>query len=118
MGEQVAEIIKTRHLELVDAQGNTRAALGFRDGSPRLVLLDESNRTRAMLALRPNGNPMVELHDEQEVVLIQAGLGDTGIPLVTVTDQDRGNRVVLGIGDDGRAGLALTRDGAVVVKLP
>jgi len=118
MSEQVAEVTKTRRLELVDAQGNTRAMLGFRDGCPRLVLFDESDIARAMLTLRRDGNPVMELHDRHEVVRVQAGLDDSGNPLVTVADGDRKNVAVLGIGKDGGAGLVLTRDGEVVVKLP
>jgi hypothetical protein len=58
----VAEVVKARRLEMVDAAGNRRAVLSvLPDGNMALLLSDAAGNLRATLNLAPDGSPGLAL---------------------------------------------------------
>jgi len=58
-------IVRAEKFELVDSQGNVRAALAVTDSGPTLEFYDENGKTRAALNVFDSG-PMLRLYDESE----------------------------------------------------
>ena len=76
---QVAEVIKAKRFEVVDLDGNTRAALSVLDGEPRLWLKDKNGKTSVMLSLNKDEEPSLWFADKSGQR--RAGLGlDNGEP--------------------------------------
>ena len=58
MSEPVAEVMRARRFELVDAEGRVRGALDLDDGgNPRVCLCDKEGNVRAGLRLDSDGMP-------------------------------------------------------------
>lgn len=58
MSEPVAEVMRARRIELVDAEGNVRGALDLDEsGNPRVCLCDKEGHVRAGLRLDSDGMP-------------------------------------------------------------
>ena len=68
---QVAEVIRARSFELVDEDGELRAALTLVNGEPFLGLKDKNDKLRAALTL-VNGEPFLGLRDKDEKVIWSA----------------------------------------------
>ena len=93
MAEAIADVIRARRIELVDAQGIVRAALAVHaDGTAGVDLSDAEGRVHASLTLDAGGVPRLNL------------LGKTGEV-----------RAALGFGPDWRTQLVLSDSNAQVI---
>jgi hypothetical protein len=93
MAEAIADVIRAKRFELVDAEGIVRAALVIHeDGTAGVDLSDASGQVRASLTLAADGVPRLNL------------LGRTG-----------GVRAALGFGTDWRTQLVLSDKNAQVI---
>ena len=62
MSESVADVVRTKQVELVDSEGKVRARLALdEEGVPGLSLCDEQGNTRATLLLDRRGMPRLTL---------------------------------------------------------
>lgn len=87
MGEQASDIIRTRRLELVDAEGHVRAELTVgEDGRPGLGLLDKEGQVRARLVLGGDGVPMLTLWGKTGTLRGGVSFGNEWKMGLTMTD--------------------------------
>jgi len=62
MSESVADVVRTKQVELVNSEGKVRARLALdEEGVPGLSLCDEQGNTRATLLLDRRGMPRLTL---------------------------------------------------------
>lgn len=108
--------IQAEGFELVDAEGNTRAELGFGPRStPNFVLLDRDYRVRAKIALAEDGTPCMDLRDAARRCRAKIMLGVDGNPAVVVEDENCTPRAGLGFFRPGEADLQVRdRNGKLV----
>lgn len=68
------DVVTTRALEIVDAQGVPRIIMStFSTGSPTLVFLDENGDQRAWIFLADDGSPNLIMSDEPKIALEDGG---------------------------------------------
>ncbi len=98
--------VQAEGFELVDAEGNTRAELGFgARGTPNLLLLDRDYRVRAKIALAEDGTPCMDLRDTERRCRAKFMLGADGSPAILVEDENCTPRAGLGFFRPGEADL-------------
>ncbi len=98
--------IQAEGFELVDAEGNTRAELGFGPrGTPNLLLIDKEYRIRARIALAEDGTPCMDLRDTDRRCRAKFMLGTDGSPAIVVEDENCTPRAGLGFFRPGEADL-------------
>jgi len=89
----VAEVVRARRFELVDADGKERAVLRIAaEGTPMLVLWDNNGKVSAGLGLGPDGSPnlaLVDANGKGSVLLSSSSL--------VLFDGNRRYRVTLGL---------------------
>ncbi len=68
----VAEVVKARSFEMVDAARKPRVVLAVPDGSPGLGLYDAAGKRRAHLSMLPDGRSGLTLHDAAGKVIWKA----------------------------------------------
>ncbi len=62
-GPKIHDLIQTRHLEIVDANGNTRIHLGATEEGEGMVVVDAESRNLAAVVVDRNGTGKVVLRD-------------------------------------------------------
>ena len=76
MVEAAAEVVRASRFELVDSDGNVRAALTLdAEGNSGLSLSDEEGNVRASLVLGPEGIPRLNLMGKTGAVRASLGFG-------------------------------------------
>ncbi len=112
----VAEVVKARRFEVVDAAGKVRAALGLLPlGEAALVLYEGSTRPsedaagkvgtmRAILHLDPDGRPFLRLLDAPPgKAAVNLGVRRDGMPDLVLWDPAGNQRVSLSVTRHGPA---------------
>jgi hypothetical protein len=84
-------VVRAQQFQLVDAQGRTRARLGFSaDGQPYLQLTDENDTRGVWIGVaRETG---MAVRDEDGRTLLVLSVDDRGNPSLIVSDRDRNTR--------------------------
>jgi len=87
MAEAVAEAIRAKRFEVVDAAGAVRAALTVdEEGMPGLTLSDEDGNARAALILGKEGIPRLNLLSKTGMVRASLGFGSDWKVQLVLTD--------------------------------
>ena len=73
--EQVADEIRVKRLLIVDDSGRSRAVLGTEGNAPALRLYDARGTNRAEILLRADGVPFVALRDDEAKTTAQLDVG-------------------------------------------
>lgn len=85
--DQVARKLEAQNFVLRDANGRTRASLGFRsDGTPGLALLDEASRVRLALDICGDGAPAVNLYSAEGKLVGALAVRPDGSPALGMFD--------------------------------
>ena len=133
--ETGSDLISTRALEIVDAQGVPRIIMStFSNGSPTLVFLDEDGDQRAWIFLADDGSPNLILSDKPKIAL-EDGAGNVlsilsvdqfgrasillrGNPVLAFQDRASQVRLTARLGGDGVPSIeAFDPAGELVVDL-
>jgi len=85
--------IRARNFILVDANGESRAALSVSKYGPRLCLRDNKNKDRVIIGVIKDG-PWLSLHDENGEDRAALSVHNQG-PVLCLSDEDGGARAVL-----------------------
>jgi hypothetical protein len=94
----VADVVRARRLEVVDAAGKTRAGLSLGpDGGPRLLLFDASEKPRATLSVDSKGSPRLLLSGEAGKTRASLSVGPDGSPRLFLFDASEKLRASLGV---------------------
>jgi hypothetical protein len=91
IAQQSDEIVRAQQFQLIDAQGRTRARLGFSaDAQPYLQLSDENETRGVWIGIaRETG---VSVRDADGRTLLVLSVDDRGNPSLIVSDRDRNTR--------------------------
>lgn len=112
--EKLPEEFRVKKLLLVNAQGETRAALGLlQDGAPRLDLFDENAKVRLSVGLAKGGTPELDLNDEKSENRAVLGLLRDGSPTLEFHDERKKLRSALSLSSDGSPALILSDEKGV-----
>ena len=79
-----------------DAAGNCRASLEAEADTGAMVLRDSAGKSRAALAVVPDGGVGLNLRDTSEKLRAHVSVGKDGKPRLLLLDADEKERVVLG----------------------
>jgi len=111
--------LKVRELVLTDDNNRTRAVLALaKDSEPYFSLHDKNGKGRVVLALTADGEPAFTLHDSNEVVRTAILLASEN-PLISFSDENGKLRAALGHKPNGKATLEFKNsDGALLWKAP
>ena len=84
-------VVRAQQFQLIDAQGRTRARLGFSfDAQPYLQLTDENDNRGVWIGVaRETG---LAVRDADGRTLLVLSVDDTGNPSLVVSDRDRNMR--------------------------
>lgn len=104
----VAEVVKARRFEVVDAAGKVRARLSVGPTGPSLDLYDGSGNERASLFAVPDGSPGLDLHDAAGKARAGLAVFSDGRPFLGLSDAAGKQRAVLSVSPDGGADLELS----------
>ena len=104
----IDKVVEATSFVLKDAQGNVRAELSLRSGSPGLVLYGEDKKRRAELSLDAHGMGLL-FFDESGHCRLQACLErdrpGIGTPTISMGGQKGEGGVVLYVGPDALTGI-------------
>ena len=118
----VAKVVRAAQFQVVDSQGEVRAALGLLpDGTPSLALREKDGTLRAALVLpgRLDGAPGLVLFDKEGKTRAGVMVLKDGSPGLFLDDKDEKVRAALGVFPDGSPGLDLRdKDGKVLWSAP
>ena len=91
IAQQSDEIVRAQQFQLIDAQGRTRARLGFSaDAQPYLQLSDENDTRGVWIGIaRETG---VSVRDADGRTLLVLSVDDRGNPSLVISDRDRNTR--------------------------
>jgi len=91
IAQQSDEVIRAQQFQLIDAQGRTRASLGFSaDAQPYLQLSDENDTRGVWIGIaRETG---VSVRDADGRTLLILSVDERGNPSLVVSDRDRNTR--------------------------
>jgi hypothetical protein len=87
MSKKADEVIETRELRLVDAEGKVRCKLFIDEGEPKLVMVDRRGVKRLGVGLLPTGEVGISLYDDRERVHVALIVTGAGTPDVSVIDR-------------------------------
>ena len=91
----VAEVVRANRFELVDAEGNVRAELGFTSiGVARLMLFDETSPRVLIFGGSEDGGPSIILAD-QKAPRLTLELEDNDSPVIVLQNYREGESLVL-----------------------
>lgn len=107
---ETTEVIKTKRLEIVDDEGESRAVLGKDDDQLIGLTLYDQTIERLKLKVRPNGNPEVILYDSDGKLRLKLFVNKRGEPKILLSDGYDNNIVKLAVSEDDESILEL-RDG-------
>jgi len=99
----VAEVVKARRFEVVDAAGKVGVILG----SPGLVFCDAAGHTRASLSLGSDGNPDLVFRDAAGQKRVAVFLFRDGSPILVLVDAAGRFRLYLYLNPEGSPSLTL-----------
>lgn len=111
-------LLRTRALQVVDQQGNVRAAIGTGgDGVVRFLQTDASGALRVGLAVGPEGRPGLVFFGEGKEPRLELGLSEANEPALSLFDEGEVLRLRARVAE-GRAALdAFDRTGAARASL-
>ncbi|MBA5866211.1 MAG: hypothetical protein GDA67_05870 [Nitrospira sp. CR1.3] len=91
IAQQSDVVVRAQQFQLIDAQGRTRARLGFSaDAQPYLQLSDETDTRGVWMGIaRETG---LAVRDEDGRTLLVLSVDDRGNPSLIISDRDRNTR--------------------------
>lgn len=107
----VFDVIKTRHLAIVDEHGRARAHFACEQGSTSLLLGDAEGALRASVTVKRDGTPVVSLKRADGRISAMLTMTDGG-PSLAFTDAQGHDRMLLSLEGDGTPTLAMLDEGA------
>ena len=116
----VAEVVRARRFEMVDAAGKARAVLSvLPDGRTGLLLVDAGGKGRVILRLHSDGTPVLALYDAAGKERASLSLLPDGSPALGFHDAAGKTRAALSVRPDGTSTLVLAdAAGKVIWKAP
>ena len=95
---QAADVVSTRALEVVGADGRRQIVMGTSgEGSPGIWIYDRNGKVRLSLGLYGDNNASLVLNDESErAVEIFRTVGERSMPVLVLKAQGR-DRIVMGL---------------------
>ncbi len=102
------QVVTAREFRLVDQSGNSRATLQTNMyGMPQLMLWDQRQQPRAVLALQSDGSPQFDLVGTDGRAHLTMTILADGSPIVTLLDEGSQPRAMLFLTEDGKPKLEL-----------
>ena len=108
----VADNVRSRRFELVDAKGEVRAVLGTQvdSGAPGFLVSDSAGRPRIALHVSPDDTPAFDLLDATGAPRVHVALGTDGAPVLTLFGPtEKPAQALLTVTSDGAAHLRLAQ---------
>jgi hypothetical protein len=108
----VADNVRARRFELVDARGEVRAVLGTQadNGAPGFLVSDRAGRPRLALHVSPDDAPAFDLLDATGAPRVHVALGDDGAPVLTLFGAtEKPAQALLTVSNEGAAHLRLAQ---------
>ena len=107
--------VRTKNLQVVDQDGNLRAALGVIDGNPSFFLYDEYGSLRALLGFS-GGEPGLGLYDEEGTLRAGLSLNVDGSPSLYLSDEKVSSSQTSGsVSGSGQTAKMITLNAGVAV---
>lgn len=113
-------VVTAQEFRLVDQNGNDRATLETNTyGMPQLMLWDQRQQPRAVLALQGDGSPQFDLLGPDGRAHLTMTILADGSPIVTLLDEGSQPRATLALAEDGKPQLELyNAEGKAVFSKP
>ncbi len=112
-----ADVVRTRHFELVDDEGNQRAQLiAGNKGSGSASLVLQTGGTNVILQARGDGVSLVELADSSGLPRARVVVYPDGRPQLELSDERGMPRLRIVLTDDGPQAWIASAEGSTTFK--